>query len=206
MATTRRTTTTTVRLRKFHWPEIQLNLWILIVLAASATCLGIFSWFMVVQDQMRLPTPWCALHPSISPPQTVKWLTRLSLSPRIFPFMVATGSLGVAFVLLVVFLIFQNKLIPEIILLGSFILFTLWLTGLIGISLQLYGAVASVNANCQNYVEAMVYRGASINTLAWLTQWNICNCWKAAFSFSLVNTIFFVWMLFMAMQVRRGSF
>ncbi|KAI1907426.1 hypothetical protein LOZ61_006168 [Ophidiomyces ophidiicola] len=182
MATTRRTTTTTVRLRKFHWPEIQLNLWILIVLAASATCLGIFSWFMVVQDQMRLPTPW------------------------IFPFMVATGSLGVAFVLLVVFLIFQNKLIPEIILLGSFILFTLWLTGLIGISLQLYGAVASVNANCQNYVEAMVYRGASINTLAWLTQWNICNCWKAAFSFSLVNTIFFVWMLFMAMQVRRGSF
>src|SRR5205814_524451 len=51
-------TTSSIRYRKFHWPEIQLNIWLLIVLAASATCLGIFSWFMVVQSQMQLGTPW----------------------------------------------------------------------------------------------------------------------------------------------------
>lgn len=44
--------------RLHHWPEIQLNVWLIVVLSASATCLGIFSWFMVVQSQMDLGTPW----------------------------------------------------------------------------------------------------------------------------------------------------
>lgn len=43
---------------RYHWPEFQLNVWIIVVLAGSATCLGIFSWFMVVQTQMELGTPW----------------------------------------------------------------------------------------------------------------------------------------------------
>lgn len=42
----------------YHWPEIQLNIWLIVVLSGSATCLGIFSWFMVVQNQMALGTPW----------------------------------------------------------------------------------------------------------------------------------------------------
>ncbi|EAS32660.3 uncharacterized protein CIMG_03684 [Coccidioides immitis RS] len=174
-------TATTAYTRKFHWPEIQLNIWILIVLTGSATCLGIFSWFMVVQAQMELVAPW------------------------VFPFMVAISALAIIFIGLILVLAFQAKLIPEIIILGSFVNFVLWLTGLIGTSIQLYGSIANVNSNCQNYVEAMEFRGASINTLAWLTQINICNCWKAAFSFQLVNTVFFIWMLFMALQVRRGE-
>lgn len=143
--------------------------------------------------------------------------------------MIAASILSLLFIVLIIVLAFQSKLIPEIIILGSFLLFVLWLTGLIGISIQLYGSVASVNANCQNYVESREYRGASINTLAWLTQINICqytlshllrelreamltiglnlgNCWRAAFSFTLVNTVFYIWMLFMALQVRRGEY
>lgn len=50
--------------RRYHWPELQLNLWILIVLGGSAVCLGIFSWFMVVQSQLGLGIPW---YPSIPP-------------------------------------------------------------------------------------------------------------------------------------------
>lgn len=44
--------------RRYHWPELQLNLWILIVLSGSATCLGIFAWFIVVQMQLELGIPW----------------------------------------------------------------------------------------------------------------------------------------------------
>lgn len=42
----------------YHWPEIQLNIWLIVVLAGSATCLGIFAWLMFVQSQMDLGTPW----------------------------------------------------------------------------------------------------------------------------------------------------
>lgn len=61
--------------RKYHWPEIQLNIWLLVVLTASASCLGMFSWFMAVQDQMLLGTPWYVHthHPSpiLVPFQTI---------------------------------------------------------------------------------------------------------------------------------------
>jgi hypothetical protein len=46
------------RRRRYRWPELQLNIWIIIVLAGSAICLGIFAWFMAVQSQLRLGTPW----------------------------------------------------------------------------------------------------------------------------------------------------
>lgn len=43
---------------RYHWPEIQLNIWLIVVLTGSATCLGIFAWFMTVQSQMDLGVPW----------------------------------------------------------------------------------------------------------------------------------------------------
>ncbi|KAK2757369.1 hypothetical protein FQN54_004884 [Arachnomyces sp. PD_36] len=168
--------------RKYHWPEIQLNIWLLVVLTASASCLGMFSWFMAVQTQMSLGTPW------------------------VFPFMVTSSALALSFLVLILFLAARRSLVPGIIILGSFILWVLWLTGLIGTALQMYGTSANVNANCQNFVTNMEYKGASINTLAWLTQVNICNCWKAAFAFEVVNTVFFLWMLFMSWQVHKDDF
>ncbi|KAJ5749705.1 hypothetical protein N7533_006733 [Penicillium manginii] len=166
----------------YHWPEIQLNIWLIVVLSGSATCLGIFSWFMIVQSQMDLGVPW------------------------LFPYMVVTSALGVAFIFLVLGLITRHFLLPGILILGSFILFVLWLAGLIETSLQLYGVAGSVNDNCQNYVVDNVSRGNNINTLAWLTQNTICNCWKTAFAFELVNTIFYVWMVVMSWQVHRNYY
>lgn len=44
--------------RRYHWPEVQLNLWIFVVLAGAATVLGINAWFIVVQDQLKIGIPW----------------------------------------------------------------------------------------------------------------------------------------------------
>jgi hypothetical protein len=44
--------------RRYQWPELQLNLWIFIVLAGAATVLGINAWFIVVQQQMDIGIPW----------------------------------------------------------------------------------------------------------------------------------------------------
>ncbi|KAF3483785.1 uncharacterized protein GIQ15_03109 [Arthroderma uncinatum] len=169
-------------IQRFRWPEIRLHVWLLVNLASSTTCLGIFSWFLFVQTQLSVSTPW------------------------VFPFMVATAGLGLLFVFFMLFLIQRGMLLPDIIILGCFVLFVLWLTGLIGTSIELYGTAANVNSNCQSYVVNMPSKGPSINTLAWLTQITICNCWKTAFAFELVSTVFYIWMLIISFQVRRGFF
>jgi hypothetical protein len=46
------------RARKYHWPEAQLNWWIFIMLVSSSLNLGVFSYFMSVQQTMNLPVPW----------------------------------------------------------------------------------------------------------------------------------------------------
>jgi hypothetical protein len=45
---------------RYHWPALQLNFWILVMLAGSATNLGIFAYFMTVQTQLDLGIPWYA--------------------------------------------------------------------------------------------------------------------------------------------------
>lgn len=89
--------------------------------------------------------------------------------------MVTTGALGVAFVATILILAAQRFLLPGIIIIGSFILFALWLTGLVETALQLYGGQANVNSNCQNYVTDMPWTGNTVEALAWLTQNSICE-------------------------------
>jgi hypothetical protein len=103
-------------------------------------------------------------------------MTLLTFENRIFPYMVAASALGLAFLVLILVLIALHILLPEIIILGSFILCVLWFTGLVGTALQLYGSSTNVNSNCQNFVSNQEFKGASINTLAWLTQINVCKC------------------------------
>ncbi|PWY92405.1 hypothetical protein BO70DRAFT_357531 [Aspergillus heteromorphus CBS 117.55] len=171
------------RRRRYHWPELQLNIWILVALSSSAICLGIFAWFMTVQNELHLDIPW------------------------IFPYMVVSGALGIFFVILILVLAAQRFLLPGIIIVGSFILFVLWLTGLVETSLQLYGVVADVDSNCRNYITEWGHpQGDNVYSMAWLTEDTICNCWKTAFAFELVNTIFYVWMIVMSWQVNRDIY
>jgi hypothetical protein len=89
--------------------------------------------------------------------------------------MVASSALGVIFIFLVITLSIRKFLLPGVIIIGSFILCVLWLTGLIETALQLYGVVGNVNDNCQLYVVGNKSWGNNINTLAWLTQSTICE-------------------------------
>lgn len=44
--------------RKYHWPEQQLNLWMLIMIIGSGCELGFFVFFYVTQTQMLYGIPW----------------------------------------------------------------------------------------------------------------------------------------------------
>jgi hypothetical protein len=61
MASTESTMTEVVvqRLRtKYHWPAVQLNFWLLIMIIGSSTILGVFSYFIAVQQQLQVGIPW----------------------------------------------------------------------------------------------------------------------------------------------------
>jgi len=125
---------------------------------------------------------------------------------RLFPYGVTVSALALVFLLIILILAGQRLLIPGIILLGSFILFVLWLTLLIETAIQLYGPAANVNGSCQTYVKRQAFTGTSVETLQYLTQINICNCWVAAFSFEVVGTVFFLYMMVLAWQVQRDDY
>ncbi|MCJ1308602.1 hypothetical protein MMC25_002255 [Agyrium rufum] len=139
------------RPHRYNWPEQQLNFWIFIMTIASAVTLGIFAYFITVQQQLKLGIPW------------------------LFPFQVCASALALLFIGFILVLISQKQLLPGIVVLGSFILFVLWLTGLVETSIQLFGPTGSVNGNCNLYVTGMPFSGVSVETLAYLEQKSICK-------------------------------
>ena len=195
------------RRRKYHWPEVQLNLWILVILAASATVLGIFAWFLTVQQQLLIGIPWFVFFFPAPPPLHSGFLSERLIyhATRLFTFAIVTASLSLLFLLLILILAGRRMLIPGVILLGSFILFVLWLTALIETAIQLYGPAGNLNGNCATYVTRQQFRGTSVETLAWLTQNNICNSWKAAFAFEIIAAVLYFYMLILAWQVQRDE-
>jgi len=84
------------------------------------------------------------------------------------------AAIVVAFIGLLLYLIFQRRLLPSIVMLGGFMLFILWLVGLIVISIQLWGPTGSVSSNCNLAVFNQNPTGQTLYTLAWLEQKNIC--------------------------------
>jgi len=166
---------------KYHWPALQLNFWMLIMLVGSSTILGVFANFVTVQNQLRVGIPWY------------------------FPYWISVGALADIYILLMLYLISQRQLLPGIVILGAFILFVLWVVGLIVTSIELWGPAGSVNSNCQLYVNNAASTGPSVNTLAYLEQHSICQSWTAAWAFELVGCVFLLWMMIMAYQVYRDD-
>lgn len=104
---------------------------------------------------------------------------RLTLVPRrYFSYWISVGALSIIFLIIMLILISQRRLLPGVVLLGSFILFVLWMVGLIVISIELWGPVGSVNNTCNTYVNGMQYKGQTVEALAWLEQHSICE-WTA---------------------------
>jgi hypothetical protein len=111
---------------------------------------------------------------------------------------------------------------------GGFILFVLWLTGLIVVSIELWGPSGSVSSNCNLAVFNQNPLGQTLTTLAWLEQKSICKLlhplemgfprggivivaviltvpkgqsWQAVFALALIGAIFLLWIMVMAYQV-----
>lgn len=43
---------------KYHWPALQLNVWMLIMLIAASLIIGVFATFIQQQQQLKLAVPW----------------------------------------------------------------------------------------------------------------------------------------------------
>ncbi|KAL8999630.1 MAG: hypothetical protein Q9169_001590 [Polycauliona sp. 2 TL-2023] len=171
---------TVQRRRKYHWPEAQLNFWIFIMLVSSAVVLGVFAYLTAIQNTLKLGIPW------------------------IFPFMITVSALCIVFIIILLGLISQRQLLPGIVVLGSFILFVLYLTGLIETSIQLYGPSGAVNSFCGSRPNTEVID--SMQTAVYLANLSICTDFRVAFGFEIVATIFLLWMMVMAYQVNRDDF
>ncbi|KAI1812492.1 hypothetical protein GGS20DRAFT_20026 [Poronia punctata] len=165
------------RVHRYHWPAIQLNIWMLVMLAASLLIVGVFGTFISVQQQLGLDVPWY------------------------FSYYITVSSLTVGFIAMLLWLISQRRLLPSIVIIGAFIFFVLWLVGLIVISIELWGPAGSVSANCERLVNNNVPHGNTPTVLAWLEQRSICQQWQAVFAFALIGTIFLLWIIIMAIQV-----
>lgn len=224
---------------KYRWPPLQLNFWLFIMLVGSCTILGINSYFITVQNQLRVGIPWYVLLPLLFALVELSWsrdgrqgrlrdfeeLEVFSANIficRYFPYWIASSALAVVFILVMLWLISQRQLLPGIVIMGSFILFILWMVGLIVISIQLWGP-SGVNGNCNIYVNGRSYTGPNVNTLAYLEQHSICKyfsrrlgklimanlcagqSWQAQWAFELVGCVFLLWMMIMAYQVYQDD-
>ena len=85
------------------------------------------------------------------------------------------SAIALGFLLLILVLIAQRSLLPGIVIIGSFILFVLWLTGLVETGILLFGPSQSVNGLCNTYINGQATNVVSVANLAWLEQKNICT-------------------------------
>jgi len=168
--------------QSYYWPDQQLNFWIIIMLATGGTLIGVFAAFVVQQQHLDLGIPW------------------------IMPFGITVGSLTVLFVWLKLVLIYQRRLLPSIVMIGSFILLVLYITGIVETAIQLFGPAGNINGNCQTYIYNQPSHGLSLDTLAWLEQDSICASWDAVFAFWLVGAVFLTWMIILGSTVARGGY
>lgn len=120
---------------------------------------------------------------------------------RYFPYYITVAALVIVFIVILLWLIFQRRLLPSIVMIGGFMLFVLWLVGLIVTSVQLWGPSGSVSSNCNAAVFDRNPTGQTLEALAWLQQRSICQGWQAVFALGLVGSIFLLWIMIMAYQV-----
>ncbi|RCI12741.1 hypothetical protein L249_1277 [Ophiocordyceps polyrhachis-furcata BCC 54312] len=168
-------------IRTYNWPPWQLNFWIFVMLLASSSIVGVFSIFIQMQSQLDLPVPWY------------------------FPYYITVGCLAILFIGGLFWLIANRRLLPAFVMIGAFMLFVMWLVGLVVVSTQLWGPNGSVQNNCNLFVFGQNPTGRTAETLAWMQQKNICQSWHLVFSMALIGAIFLVWVMIMAYQVFANS-
>lgn len=127
----------------------------------------------------------------------------MSLYFRLFPFQISIGALTLVWVLIIAGLVTQQQVFPPyIVIIGSFIGFVLWLTGLIQMAITLYGPNGNVDSYCNRYRPRV---GASEATLVWLHNNGLCQDWRAAFAMQVVGTVFLLWMMVLSWGVNQDD-
>lgn len=159
---------------KYYWPDLQLNIWTIVMLATAGTILGVNAQFMQIQDRMGLGTPWyVSQRPSSISSQRLQ-RKNVNQYPRIMPYGVTVGALAIIFIIIEIVYIAQRKLLPSTMMLFSFILLVLFIAGIIGTAIQLF-AGPNINNQCNTYVFNDNASGPNTDTLAFLQQRNICT-------------------------------
>ena len=120
------------------------------------------------------------------------------------PYGITVGSLTIVFITIMLLLVYQRRLLPGLVMIGSFILLVLYITGLVETAIQLFGPVGDINSRCQ-FIQNNPYTGVSIQTLAWLQQNAVCQSWLAVFAFWIIGAVFLVWMIVLGSMVARGG-
>ncbi|OAA45418.1 hypothetical protein NOR_03207 [Metarhizium rileyi] len=174
------------QIRTYNWPPLQLNFWIFVMLLSSSSIVGVFSTFVQIQTQLELPIPWYE--------RTKPFASRAS-----------SCAIAILFMGFLFWLIATRRLLPAIVMIGAFMLFVLWLVGLVIVSVQLWGPSGSIQSTCSLQVFSRNPQGLSQETLAWMQQRNICQSWHFVFAMALTGIIFLVWVMIMAYQVFANS-
>lgn len=171
---------------KYYWPDLQLNIWTIVMLATAGLILGVNAQFMQIQSQMGLGTPWyvplylsstlllLCLSTLCIEFEILEMRATLTSPARIMPYGVTVGALAILFILIEIVFIAQRRLLPGTMMLLSFILLVLFIAGIIGTAIQLF-AGPNINNQCNTYVFSADVDGANRDTLAWLQQRNICK-------------------------------
>ncbi|EMD00114.1 hypothetical protein BAUCODRAFT_119666 [Baudoinia panamericana UAMH 10762] len=167
--------------QSYYWPDQQLNFWIIIMLATGGVLIGVFAAFLQDQQRFGLKIPW------------------------LFPYGITVGSLTVIFVWIMLALIYQRRLLPGVVIIGSFILLVLYITGVIETAIQLFRNTNGINGQCNSLNANAPGTGLSLNMLAWLELNSICQSWQAAFAFWIVGAVFLLWMIVLGSQVARNG-
>jgi len=166
--------------REFAYPQGALNVIVILILATAGVLMGVFGTFLQIQSTMQLGVPW------------------------LFPYAVVVGALTVLFLVILAIMSNNNSLTPGIAMVFCFVLFVLYLTGIVETGVQLFGA-GGVSGNCNRYVSNSKVTGPTTETLAWLQQNSICQQWYTAFAFWLVGVLLFFFMFFFSLQIGSGQ-
>lgn len=122
------------------------------------------------------------------------------------PYGISVGALTVLFIIAMLLLIYQRRLLPGLVMIGCFVLTVLYITGIVETAIQLFGPAGDLNTRCQ---QLRPYHGTgygvTIWTLQYLQQRSTCQSWLAVFSFWIIGAVFLVWMIILGSMVARGG-
>lgn len=108
---------------------------------------------------------------------------------RYYYYLLTVSTITIVFVCAVVALYYVHLLLPIVVMIGSFIMFVLWITGLVKASIELWGPLGSINDNCVRYVYNDDFWGdGSLYTLARIQQQGVCNLWQTTFALEMIAT------------------